>query len=86
MLRNLDYFLSQAVEEALEENKQSPDWCGSVGWAFLAKCCHSIPGEGTCLGCRPGPKLRVYKKQPTDVSSIDVTLYFSLPSPISKNK
>ena len=29
----------------------------------------SIPSQGTCLGCRPGPQLRVCKRQPhTDVS------------------
>ena len=38
----------------------------------------SIPSQGTCLGCGPGPQLRVHERQP----HIDV----SLPSPLSKNK
>ena len=38
----------------------------------------SIPGQGTCLGCRPGPQLGVHVRQPhTDVP---------LPSPSLKNK
>ena len=28
----------------------------------------SIPSQGTCLGCRPGPQLGACERQPTDVS------------------
>ena len=40
----------------------------------------SIPSQGTCLGCGPGPQQGVGKKQPhSDVSPLS----FSLPSPLS---
>ena len=38
----------------------------------------SIPGQGTCLCCSPGPQLRVCERQPINVSQ-------SSPSPLSKN-
>ena len=42
-----------------------------------------IPSQGTCLGCRPGPKLGVRMRQP----HIDVPLSLFLPPfPLSKNK
>ena len=31
------------------------------------KVAGSIPGQGTCLGCGPGPQLGVCKRQPIDV-------------------
>ena len=37
-----------------------------------------IPSQGACLGCRPGPQLGACKRQP----HIDVSLPFSLPSPL----
>ena len=39
----------------------------------------SVPGQGTCLGCGPGPQLGACERQPIDVS-------FYLPSSHSKNK
>ena len=33
----------------------------------------SIPSQGTCLGCGPGPQWRVHQRQP----HIDVSLLFS---------
>ena len=40
----------------------------------------SIPSQGTCLGCRPGPQWGALKRQPhIDVS---LPLSFSLPSPL----
>ena len=42
----------------------------------------SIPSQGTCLGCGPGPQWGVHERQP----HIDVSLSFSFPSPLSKNK
>ena len=36
-----------------------PDWCGSVGCPpEKQKVSGLIPGQGTCLGCRPGPQRR----------------------------
>ena len=40
----------------------------------------SIPSQGTCLGCRPGPQLGACERQPYT----DPSLPFSLPSPLSK--
>ena len=38
----------------------------------------SIPSQGTCLGCRPGPQLGVCERQPP----VDVSLpLFFLPFP-----
>ena len=42
----------------------------------------SIPSQGTCLGCRPGPQLGVHERQP----HVDVSLPLSPSIPISKNK
>ena len=43
----------------------------------------SIPSQGTCLGCGgPGPQCGARKRQP----HTDVSLPFSHPSPLSKNK
>ena len=68
---------------ARRSSKMSPDWFGSVGWAFLlqskrlpvqflvrahAYVAGSVPGQGTC------------ERQP-----IDVSLPLFLPSPFSKN-
>ena len=41
-----------------------------------------IPGQGTRLGCGPGPQLGVRTRQRIDLTHIDV----SLPSLLSKNK
>ena len=41
------------------------------------KVASSIPSQGTCLGCRPGPWLG---------RAMLLSLYFSLPSLLSKNK
>ena len=51
-------------------------------WPINQKVTGLIPGQGTCLGCRPGPQLRVCKRQ-----LVDVSLPLFLPSfPLSKNK
>ena len=50
-------------------------------WPVHQRVTSSIPGQGTCLDCGPGPQLGTWDKQPhIDISS----LYFSLPSPLSK--
>ena len=43
----------------------------------------SIPSQGTCLGCRPGPWWGARKKQPHTDVSLPLP---SLSSPVSKNK
>ena len=42
----------------------------------------SIPSQGTCLGCRPGPQLGVSDGQP----HMDVSLPLSLPLSLKINK
>ena len=42
----------------------------------------SIPSQSTCLGHRPGPQWGAHERQPHS----DVSLPFSLPSPLSENK
>ena len=43
----------------------------------------SIPGQGTCLGCGPGPHLGVYKRKPI---SFFPFLSSSFPSTLKINK
>ena len=47
----------------------------------------SIPSEGTCLGCRPGPQQRVLERQPhTDVSfSFLLSPFLSVSKKANKN-
>ena len=37
-------------------------------WSADQRVTSSISGQGTCLGCRPGPLLGTYQRQPIDVS------------------
>ena len=43
----------------------------------------SIPSQGTCLGCQPGPQWVACKRNHT---LMFLSLSLSLPSPLSKNK
>ena len=61
-----------------------------IGAAQLAGRCPTkgkvaglIPGQGTGVGCRPGPQLGLCKKQPTDVF---LPLSPSLPLSLKINK
>ena len=47
------------------KNHMKPGWYCSMDWAPASepKGCQSIPGLGTCLGCRPGPQLGVCERQ-----------------------
>ena len=48
------------------------------------KVAGSIPCQGTCLGCGPGPQLGANKRQPSVyLSHIDVSLLLFLP-PLKK--
>ena len=51
-------------------------------WPVNQKVTGSIPGQDTHLGCEPGPQWGVHERQP----HTDVSLPFSLPFPLSKNK
>ena len=66
------------------KNAFCPGQCGSVNWVPAAnqRVASSFPSQGTCLGCRPGPKQGVCKRLPC----IDVSLPLFPPSPLSKNK
>ena len=61
----------------------SPGCCGSMDWvlAWEPKGTGSIPSQGTCLGCRPGPQLWVCERQRSMyLSRIDVSFPLFLPS------
>ena len=67
--------------------------CGpvSAGWVLSrkAKGCHPIPSQSTCLGFGPGPQLGQVPgtaDQCFSFTSMFLSLSFSLPSPLSKNK
>ena len=51
-------------------------------WPANQRVAGSIPSQGTCLDCGPGPQWGACKSQP----HIDVSLPFSLLSPFSKDK
>ena len=45
-------------------------------WNVKQRVASSIPSQGTCLGCGPGPRWGVHEKH------IDVSPSLSLPSPL----
>ena len=49
---------SQTLDFHLQKTHCCPGWCGSVDWvqAVNQRVASSIPCQGTCLGCRPGPQ------------------------------
>ena len=58
-------------------------------WPVNQRVSGSIPSQGTCLDCRPGPQGGALERQPhIDVSLplTDVSLPLSVPSPPSKDK
>ena len=48
-------------------------------WAVNQRVTGSIPSQGTCLGCEPGPQWGPCERQP----HIDISLPLSLPSQLS---
>ena len=70
---------SNQRDELHKDTYTSSDWHGSV--ALQRKVSDLIPSQGTCLSCGPDPWLGASERQPLNVS-----LSFSLPSPLSKNK
>ena len=50
------------------------------------KASGSIPGQGTCLGCQPGPQLGTCKWQPIDTTLIHQCFSPFLPLPLKTNK
>ena len=71
------YTLQRLGKKTVLKHSFSPGWCGSN---LRAPTCEpkgpgSIPNQGTCLGCGPGPQLGAGKRQP----HIDVSLPLFLP-------
>ena len=57
--------------------------CRPVNWGVAG----SLPGWGTCLVCRPSPRLGACERQPTDVSVVHPSFcLFEPPFPLSENK
>ena len=68
-----------------KKNKVQPGWCSSVDWVQVVnqRVASSIPSQGTCLGCRPGPQWGHIRGNHTPRF---LSLSFSLSSSLSKNK
>ena len=66
------------------EVRLGPGWRGSVDWAQAAnqRVVGLIPGQGTCLGCGPGPQWGPHRDNHT---LMFLSRAFSLPSPPPKN-
>ena len=69
---------------ALRELKRAPagvaQWIGC--WPAKKTVTGSIPSQGTCLGCQPGPQWEACQRQPP----IDVSLSPSPPLSLKTNK
>ena len=80
-----------SVEESIKKLWYSIDQCGSVFWASSCKAkSHWFDSsQGMCLGCRFSP-LTGCVEEATDryfsLTSMFLSISFSLPSPLSKNK
>ena len=61
----------------IKQTQKGPGWCGSVYWAWASDqgVAGSVPSQGTCLGCRPGPQWGLREGQP----HIDACLPLFLP-------
>ena len=71
--KKLDWLYCFQTKQTSEENYQenmSPGQLDHLVGHHPAnrEVTSSIPGQGTCLGCRPGPWLGACEKQPMDVS------------------
>ena len=63
-------FRLKCLSEVLKDQCH-PGWYSSVdsAWAVNQRAAGSIPSQGTCLGCSPGPQWGPRERQPhTDVS------------------
>ena len=57
------------------QRKEIQPWLGDSVGCHPIEVASSIPGEGTCLGCGPGPQSGAWEKQP----HIDVSLPLFFP-------
>ena len=83
----MSYNGARMCTRSLEFKKQLTALAGVAQWIVCPpvnqKVAGSIPSQGTCLGCGPGPQKRVCERQP----HIDVSLSLSPSLPLSiKNK
>ena len=86
-------FLSPSLSHFLSLNNNEQLWLvllnGFGAGLQTKRFAGSIPSQGTCLGCGPGPQLGACERQLINVSLIHQCfsyLSFSLPSRLSKNK
>ena len=56
--RNTPMYIIIELPKIKDKERISPGWCGSVDWAQAVNqtVASSIPSQGTCLGCGPGPQ------------------------------
>ena len=83
---HIDVSLALSSSLPLSLNKIfSPGWCCSVDWVlpWEPKGADSIPGQGICLSCTPGPKCRACEKQCT-LMFLSLSLSFPLCQKINK--
>ena len=77
-----------------KEKKRNKALAGVAQWFECQpadqKVAGSIPNQGTCLGCRPGPQLVARKRQPINVSlarqCFSPSLFPSLPLSLNIKK
>ena len=86
--QNVDFFV---ITDAVQEFANRPDWSGSVGGASFSKVkgCGLIPSQGPRLCCGFSPQSGHLCEATDQCSSLTVmflSLSFSLPPPLSKNK
>ena len=55
-------------------------------WPVNQKVTSSIPSQGTCLGCRPGPGWGVWEATDQCISHASMFLSLSFSPPLSENK
>ena len=56
--RNTPMYIIIELPKIKDKERINPGWCGSVDWAQAVNqtVASSIPSQGTCLGCGPGPQ------------------------------
>ena len=81
LVLNKNQFFSKSPHPALAGVAQRIE-----RWPANQRVTGSIPSQGTCLGCRPGPQGGVVRGNHTVIETMFLSLSFSFPSPLSRNK